>query len=111
MTLASDIAGDHTEFDDIVETVSVTTYPGGNTVTGVKAVRGNLDTGSTSPGGVFAAESEAVPWSVWADELGNTLIQPGDRIIDSGNSTFVVSTSKRIWLNTGFYCLCHPLEQ
>lgn len=100
MTLAEDIAGDHTHFDG-VETVTVT-MQGVEDPASCSALQMPLKLGPDS-GGTPSTEGRRVIWNVWTTTL---TIQPGDRITESGGTIWIVENTQQVTLNTRWRCTC-----
>jgi hypothetical protein len=104
MTLASDIAGDYTIFDD-TETVTFTPLTGSNT-TGVTALRRATGTRQVS-GEAMGMDSEtATMWSLFTSTLSSAVPVPGCKITDSSSVVWRIQEVAKVTLGSRYRCLC-----
>ena len=96
MTLASDIAGDHTHFDGVEE---VTVTASGVETENVSALQMPLDLGPDAG----ELESRQTVWNVWSTVL---TIRPGDKITESGGTVWMVLNTQYVTLKTRWRCTC-----
>lgn len=105
MTLAADIAGDHTIFDS-VETVTLTPLPTGSAVATVKSLREPLTKADLEYFAGLGIDATAIVFNLWNATLGGLSPKSPDTITDGDAVVWTIHEATQETLGTRWRCRC-----
>jgi len=106
MTLATDIAGDHSVIDG-TETVTVTPQnPTGTADSSVTALRRQLSRRELQFSGIIGLTPDDMVWHLWETTMSMSSVKAGDLITDSASVVFTILSASKDTLGTRWRCPC-----